>query len=280
MGAFAPRPARTGPLTALFLVLVALCIPGPSAAADAGAARTLAELYNVALLMDSAVLDLNMLLGEDQSPAYKTRLDSTIKKLDEAQKTSAASLASAGVSAQSAGDIETNVADFMKALQENRKTTLASGSPEGAVVDEMMQSRKAARKTLDAVYRDLEKRAGFTGSPLSEARDLALLLQQMSALYVESAAASSGVSSRSQDESDATVDALARDFSARLGKLAVKARGEESAKLVHGIESKWRFIEKSMLNYHEKTVPFLVDRYTQSIVTDLVKLAEALEKGN
>ena len=33
-----------------------------------------------------------------------------------------------------------------------------------------------------------------------------------------------------------------------------------------------------MLNYQEKTVPFLVDRYTQAIVADLLKLAQVLDK--
>lgn len=265
-------------LTAAGLLLT-LAAAAPALAADAGAGKTLGTLYNLARQMDAAVLDLNMLLGEDQSPAYKTRLDATLKNLEEAQKAAAATLGSAGTSAEAADAIADNVAEFIKLMRENRKTTLATGMPEGAVVDQMMLHRKDARKALDAVYRDMEKKAGLADSPLSEARALALVLQQMSALYVETAAAAGGVSYRTQDDSEATIDSLARSFSARLGKLVAKARGEESAKLVSGIESKWRFIEKSMLNYRERTVPFLVDRYTQAIVTDLLKLADALERG-
>ncbi|MFZ5722731.1 MAG: hypothetical protein ACOY33_03625 [Pseudomonadota bacterium] len=276
----APAPKSGMARLNLLVLLFSLLTVSPAMAADAEAARSLANLYDVARLMDAAVLDLNMLLGEDQSPAYKARLDATMKSLEEAQKTSAASLGTAGVAGESAGAIGTHVAGFLKMLRENRKTTLETGAPENAVIDEMMLHRKEARKALDAVYQDLEKRAGLSGSTLSEARALALLLQQMSALYVETSAASSGVSQRTQDDSEATIDALARNFSARLAKLVAHARGEESAKLVHGIESKWRFIEKSMLNYRERTVPFLVDRYTQAIVTDLVKLAGALENGN
>lgn len=260
-------------------LLLALVTTAPAFAADASAAKTLGTLYNVARQMDAAVLDLNMLLGEDQSPAYKARLDATLKSLEDAQKATAAALGGSGTSAQAADGIASNVTAFIKLMQDNRKTTLASGSPEGAVVDEMMQRRKEARKAIDTVYRELEKKAGLNDSPLSESRALALVLQQMAALYVETAAAAGGVSYRTQDESEATIDSLARSFSARLGKLAAKAKGEESAKLVGGIESKWRFIEKSMLNYRERTVPFLVDRYTQAIVTDLLKLADALERG-
>lgn len=278
MAAASPSTRRLGCLLAA-LVLAVLTGPTQALAADANAGKTLGTLYNLARQMDAAVLDLNMLLGEDQSPAYKTRLDATLKNLEEAQKAAAAALGSAGTSAEAADGISDNVAEFIKLMRENRKTTLATGMPEGAVVDQMMLHRKDARKALDTVYRDMEKKAGLADSPLSEARALALVLQQMSALYVETAAAAGGVSYRTQDESEATIDSLARSFSARLGKLVAKARGEESAKLVSGIESKWRFIEKSMLNYRERTVPFLVDRYTQAIVTDLLKLADALERG-
>lgn len=278
MAAASPSTRRFGHLLAVFFFAV-LTSPTQTLAADANAGKTLGTLYNVARQMDAAVLDLNMLLGEDQSPAYKARLDATIKNLEEAQKAAAAALGSAGASAEAADAIADNITEFIKLMRENRKTTLATGMPEGAVVDQMMLHRKDARKALDTVYRNMEKKAGLADSPLSEARALALVLQQMSALYVEAAAAAGGVSYRTQDDSEATIDSLARSFSARLGKLVAKARGEESAKLVSGIESKWRFIEKSMLNYRERTVPFLVDRYTQAIVTDLLKLADALERG-
>ncbi|MFZ5722732.1 MAG: hypothetical protein ACOY33_03630 [Pseudomonadota bacterium] len=266
-------------VTALLLILAAL--PGVApAAADARAGQTLSELYDVALLMDAAVLDFNMLLGEDQSPVYKARLDKTLQNLQDAQKTSAGSLGTAGIDSQTARTIDTRVNAFLKALRENRNTTLSNGAPEGALVDEMMRHRKEARLAIDTVYRTLEKQAGLKAdSPLSEARARALMLQQMAALYVESTAAAGGVSYRSHDASEATVDALARDFTSRLSVLASKARGKESSEIVRGIQSKWRFIEKSMLNYHENVVPYLVDRYTQTIVTDLVKLADALERG-
>lgn len=265
--------------TALVLLLTTLLLPGGAGAAAPAAAGALADLYEVARLMDAAVLDFNMLLGEDQSPTYKTRLDGTLLGLEQVQQQSPASLAAAGVPAASISSLDGNVSAFRRLMQDNRRSALASGAPEGALVDEMMQKRKEARDILDGLYTSLEKSAGLAGSPLSEARALALQLQQMSSLYVETAAAAGGVIYRSNETDTATIDGLARSFAERLTKLGTRASGKESAQLVHGIESKWRFIEKSMLNYRERTVPFLVDRYTQAIVTDLLKLADALERG-
>lgn len=268
--------ARRLPALPALLACLLLALPTVTTAADKAAGRPLGELYEVARLMDATVLDLNMLLGEEQSPVYKARLDETLKRLDTAQKASSQSLGEIGIAAESGKQITTNVNAFIRLARENGSATMKTGAPENAVVDEMMQHRKAARDTLDKVYQDLETRAALTGSPLSEARALALLLQQMSAVYVENASAAY-VSNRSQDSRDKTIDQMAKEFSRGLDGLLGKAKGDEASKLVRGIQSKWKFIERSMLNYQESTVPFLVDRYTQAIVADLMKLAQVLQ---
>lgn len=259
----------------LLIAWLFVALAGPAYASSE--ADALADLYRVARLMDATVLDLNMLLGEERSPAYTARLDETIKQLEAAQAASTTSLAAAGIKPADSAGIAAAVSGFHTAAQANRKATLLSGTPEGAVLDEMMIKRKGARKALNPVYADLEKRAGLAGSPLSEARALALLLQQMSALYVETAASAGGISYRTLDSSEDTIDALARQFDKKLTALLQKARGEEAIKRVRGIEAKWRFIEKSMMNYREKTVPFLVDRYTQVIVGELMAVADLLQ---
>lgn len=263
--------------THLLVLLTSLVLAWATPAHAAREADALADLYRVARLMDATVLDLNMLLGEERSPTYSERLDDTISKLDAARTAAASSLASAGIDSAEIDAVASAVTGFRRAALANRDSTLLMGMPEGAVLDEMMLKRKEARKALNPVYEDLEKRAGLTGSPLSEARALALLLQQMSALYVETAASAGGISYRTLDSSEDTIDALARQFDKQLTALLQKARGEEAIKRVRGIEAKWRFIEKSMLNYREKTVPFLVDRYTQVIVVELMAVADLLQ---
>lgn len=268
---------RRGKNAALALIAsVFFAMPALASAAQTAFHQPLGELYDVALQMDAAVLDLNMLLGEEQSKVYSQRMDTTLGKLAAAQKASATSLANSGVSGHNTADLASHVAEFIKLARQNRAAVMQSGAPENAVVDEMMQHRKEARKILDQLYLDLEKRAGLTGSALSEARALALMLEQMSALYVENASAAY-VSNRSQDSQDMTIDQMAASFSKRLSQLLAKAQDKDAAKLVRSIQSKWKFIERSMLNYQENSVPFLVDRYTQGIVADLMTLAGMLD---
>lgn len=263
--------------TAALLLLAALATL-PARAADAAATTALADLYEVARVMDAAVLDLNMLLGEDQGPRYRERFTETMKKLDAALAASGPSLAAAGINATQADTITRNTAAFAKLARANRDTLLRSGMPEGAVVDEMMQRRKEARRAIDQVYAELEKRAGLAGSPLSNARELALVLQQAAALYVETSASAGGVSYRTPDSEEEAIDSLAKRFGAGLDKLLPRTASGDVAKQAAGIKTKWQFIEKSLLNYRENMVPFLVDRYTQSIVNDLLLVAQQLEQ--
>lgn len=265
-------------LVSAALFLLATLAALPARAADAAAGEALGDLYEVARVMDAAVLDLNMLLGEDQSPRYRERFAETLKKLDAALAAAGPSLASAGVSGADADTITRNTNAFAKLARANRDTLLRSGMPEGAVVDEMMLRRKDARKAIDQVYADLEKRAGLAGSPLSNARELALVLQQAAALYVETSASAGGVSYRTPDSEEESIDTLARKFGSGLDRLLPRTASGDIAKQAAGIKTKWQFIEKSLLNYRENMVPFLVDRYTQSIVNDLLQVAQQLEQ--
>jgi hypothetical protein len=38
---------------------------------------------------------------------------------------------------------------------------------------------------------------------------------------------------------------------------------------LNGVNSKWRYIEKSLMNYNENSVPFLVNKYSDSIIEGL-----------
>jgi hypothetical protein len=266
------------PAALLGFVLFSLLLAAGPAAARTESATAAQLLFSVARNLDAAVLDLNMLLGEDQSPDYSERLDATLGRLGDAATALAEPLASVGM-AEQAKAIQQHVTQFSRLARTNRDRTLSSGAPEGAVLDEMMMNRKDARKLIDTAYAKLEKDAGVTGTPLAEARALALTLEQASALYVESAASAGGVSYRTLDSSEPTIDALAQRFSARLQQLTAQAKGDEATSLVRRIRSKWSFIEKSLLNYRDNTVPFLVDQYTQVIVRDLLALADVLERN-
>ena len=49
--------------------------------------------------------------------------------------------------------------------------------------------------------------------------------------------------------------------------------------MLRNVVTKWRFIERSLINWQENVVPFIVHQHTGSMVRSLNRVAETLERG-
>lgn len=101
----------------------------------------------------------------------------------------------------------------------------------------------------------------------------AILMQQIAAEYVREAASfdsGSAVYDRAQELSE-PVDVLARTFSQRLAQLqqSTAESADQRAKLEQ-VGVIWNYIEQPLLNYRERSLPFVISRYSEQIVTLLV----------
>ncbi|MCJ8169896.1 hypothetical protein [Atopomonas sediminilitoris] len=97
----------------------------------------------------------------------------------------------------------------------------------------------------------------------------AVLMQRITAEYVRTSAAVDGGSSiyDSAQDLEKAVDQLASAFSQDLAKLDNQyATSAEVSQRLDSVEVTWRFIEKPLMNYREKAVPLLVNRYNERIV--------------
>ena len=52
-----------------------------------------------------------------------------------------------------------------------------------------------------------------------------------------------------------------------VANIAMSGHNEESA------QRKWRYIEKSLINYNENSVPFLVNKYAETIIQGCEEIA-------
>ena len=67
---------------------------------------------------------------------------------------------------------------------------------------------------------------------------------------------------------------LANDFEQTLNKLEQAPQNTaEIRQSLGAIKTKWRYIEKSLKNYNEKSVPFLVNKYSDRIIEGLEALS-------
>lgn len=125
---------------------------------------------------------------------------------------------------------------------------------------------------LTAGYIKLLDQLARQGQPSDPLQEQAILMQRIAAGYVRESASLDGGSAiyDSAQELEQSVDLLAAQFRQQLQALDQRFVGQPliSARLKQ-VTTTWNYIEKSLLNYKEKSVPFVVVRYSDKIVAGL-----------
>lgn len=153
------------------------------------------------------------------------------------------------------------------------------GFAEFAVMNAYMQSSAECEKALGTMQSRVVDSSGFKVNPTVQIlRDQALLLQDMTTAYVELSNSQFGASYREDQEEEETIDAKAVRFSHALDKLlaAIPPTSPHRPK-IELVRTNWGFMEKSFMKYSEKTVPFLIGKFSRETIQALGELATALE---
>lgn len=104
------------------------------------------------------------------------------------------------------------------------------------------------------------------------AREQSLLMQGIAADYA-ARSASVGASFFADGEKQ-PLDQLSERFANNLQLLLSSSQNTPAtSKSLRAIEVKWRYIERSLKNYNENSVPFVIDKYARSITQGLEQLA-------
>lgn len=153
------------------------------------------------------------------------------------------------------------------------------GFAEFAVMDAYMKSSTESEKTLGSMQSRIVDSSGYKVNPTVQVlRDQALLLQDMTTAYVERSNSQFGSSYRADQEEEETIDAKAVRFSHGVDKLltSIPPTSPHRTK-VELVRTNWGFMEKSFMNYSEKTVPFLIGKFSRETIQALGELATSLE---
>lgn len=167
--------------------------------------------------------------------------------------------------------------------QENLNGIVRHGAADNAQVTRMLQSMQQTVDGLERSRLALASREGYRPLPeVTEARHLAVLMQYLDARYLERSTSVINVSySDFAGGNQRAIDELARDFSARLTRLQHSPRHNATTEsLMRNVMTKWRFIERSLINWQENVVPFIVHQHTGSMVRSLNQIAEILERAS
>lgn len=255
-------------------LLFALCVATLSALAQADAGQAWREAYQCALRQHEMLTDYHLHASDPKDRQQLASLQRSRQSAADCSRSVAESLSALGL-ARFSSDISNHQRQIARTLSYNLETIARKGVPENAVVAEMVQHELDMVASLNGAANELA--ASGAAKPAAEAkqaRDLALLMEYANLRYIER---TTQLYPR-DDSAEPTIDELATSFGKGLATLrAAKKLNDAQRKKLDSVLTKYRFINGSLVNYNDKTVPFTVNRHAHSIVALLGELADELD---
>lgn len=260
------------PVFCLLLGYLLALLPASVTAQDTSAAA--GNLHTLRVLMDKAAMDYQMFKGENGNPRYQESLDDTLYRIDDVRARLGSSFPE-DLEQESLSAMNGHVDEFLRLLRDNRNRIAEGGYEEYSLVDQMYQQKQQAQQQAATIAEALRKNmAEAPAQEILQIRELSFLMQRMAAAYIEQTASAFGTAYRGQGD-EKPVDQLAREFSEKLEELSLEDTDSAAAQvMLDQVRGRWSFIKQSMFNYKENTVPFLVYRYANGIVDDLLTIAD------
>jgi hypothetical protein len=123
------------------------------------------------------------------------------------------------------------------------------------------------------LYNKLQQESAYAVSPMTQrSREQSLLMQAIAVDYA-SRSASVGATFMGGGESR-PIEELVNEFASKLSALEKEPKNSAQLRQSWGnVATKWRYIENSLINYNENSVPFLVNKYAETIIQGSEEIA-------
>ena len=227
-----------------------------------------AHIHTLKVQVTNAMASFYMYQGLDADLKYANRIDESM-----ASAYAAASRIISGTEEEIAPDTASQLVkrwDYFNGLMAaNRKDIVTRGYPDMRLVNDMGDACLALITAAD----QLEKTADVS-EVTRLARALAFRMSDITSQYTGRGTSYLGqVFVGYQEQSPKE---MAEEFEQLLNKLDAVIPEEDELR-VSAIRHKWEFLSRSISNYNENSVPFLVVNYNDSIVEGLHQLAASYE---
>lgn len=244
------------------------------AAANADTNDTLKQLYEMQALTLAILSDYYMFSGLEGDSRYNREIESNVKQFEHRLAKITDSTAPTAKLETLAGAL-TEWLNFKRLLETNRTDFLKQGYANARLVSELSNEGIALGKSLNKVYGALIETSGTKPPALTQqTRDMGLIIQALTAEYAARSTSSLG-QVNVISINDGGMENQGKKFTALLQKLKDQSKNEKRIyKLVDQVEVKWEFIAKSIANYNENAVPFIVSSYGDRITHDLESINE------
>ncbi|ASP40103.1 hypothetical protein CHH28_16110 [Bacterioplanes sanyensis] len=257
--------------------LFALLLSAISSSAFATPQQLMLDLQHMRLASTNAVTNFYMFSGLDADGKYDRRITRSMQRFNDAL-TSAEQLSPANGIRQEVEAIDAKWQEFSQLMEENRSDMRNRGYPNVRLVDEMGKLNVALVELASKAYVALRQRSNIEPSQLvQKSRDLALLMEEITSQY--SARGTSNLGQVFMGYQGRSLENMAEQFQTELEELDAMINTDKARQIMADIAAKWQFMERSVRNYNENTVPFLVVSYNDRIVEHFEEL-ESLIAAN
>lgn len=252
------------PLSALLALLLGIAASPLIAAAPAD---DLLHLHQLRLATQKSLGDFYMYNGMEGDQRYARMIGESLQqgqsRLDELGQ-----MPGEGSKALYTG-LQREWQSYRDSLQALMEAMRKQGYTDLQPIADLADNNQRLMALSAELYRKMQEESAYQVPPLTQrSREQSLLMRGI-ALDYASRSASVGGSFFGGGEERA-IDELVGEFGSRLDNLnRAKQNTPQIASTLGTITTKWRYIEKSLRNYNENTVPFLVSKYSDSIIEGL-----------
>lgn len=235
-------------------------------------------MHKLSLLGNEIAMHFHLYSAEQGDPKSADRMKEVSDQADTLADELKSGLESASL-ADSGDAVNSEWKSFLKLLNQNRSDIKTNGFAENQLVTDMLSHLKGLDSAITESKTAYLETPGANQSPRVEAiRKQSRLMQTIATRYVERSSNMWGNNSGG-DLEEATLDQLASEFSQSLRQLTTDySSSEQASDSLKQVNTRWKFIEKSLMNYTENSIPFLVTRYSTKIVESLEDVATVAEE--
>ncbi len=253
----------------LSLVLTALLPLGAHAATPAAGTDALLKLHQLRLAAQKSLGDFYMYNSMDGDQRYARLIEESVQNANArlAELTDLPGDASKAMRAQLAQQLGAYESE-LKSLTTAMKT---QGFTDLQPVADLATRNQQLMALSNELYGKIQQESGQIVPPMTQqSREQSLLMQAIAVDYASRSASVGGTFIGSAAGDEQTIDDLVTQFAGKLTTLEQSPQNTAQIReSLNGINTKWRYIEKSLKNYNENSVPFVVSKYSDSIIDGL-----------
>ncbi|MFI8479278.1 hypothetical protein ACIGCM_01730 [Pseudomonas sp. NPDC078700] len=253
-----------------FSLLSLLLISTLSLAATAPA-DSLLKLHKMRLDTQKSLSSFYMYNNMEGDQRYARMITESLSEADQALT------ALQDLNGDSSKALSSQLMELWSGYQDNLKLLVMTLKTQGYTdlqpVADLAEHNQKIMALSQELYSKIEQESGYSVPPLIQQTRKQSLLMQAIAVDYSSRSASVGATFMGGGDSRSMED-LVNDFASTLAQLNQAPENTvQTSKTLNNLSTKWRYIEKSLKNYNENSVPFLVSKYSDSIIEELEQLS-------